>query len=332
MKVSKLVLSVLAAGCVLQACNSVDFKKTSAGIPYKVFSSSKGDSIRQNYVVKFMVIQKIKDSIRFSSYRDGMPQYAQIQPLRDSLTYADVGGNIMELMPKLKSGDSLYLVQSADSLLKINPMAASQLKKGEQIITTVRIVNVFKTPEAAREAYMKDNEAMMKAQLAKAAQTDKDNLARFQKDTAAQRQVSKDNREIEAYLASHHIQASKTDWGVYVQTLSPGQGPKPAMGQYANVKYRGMGLDGKEFDKGVFPLQIGAARSIKGFEEGIRQLSKGEKAVIYIPSTLGYGPQGNPPVIKPDQNLIFELEVLDISDTPPQPTQPMPVDSSARAK
>jgi len=330
MKRSKIILSVLAGACLMQACNSVDFQKTSAGIPYKVFSSSKGDSIHQNYVVKFMVIQKIKDSIRFSSYRDGMPQYAQVQPLRDSLTYMDVGSNIMELLPKLKSGDSVYMVQATDSLIKANPMAAQQLKKGEQIITTVRIVSVFKTPDAAREAYMKDQAEMQKAALAKAGQTDKENLERFKKDSAAQGQLARDNKEIDAYLASHHIQAQKTDWGIYFQQIAPGQGPKPGIGQYANVKYKGMNLNGETFDAGVYPMQIGAARVIKGFEEGVRQMSKGEKAIVYIPSILGYGPTGAPPKIKANQNLAFELELLDISDTPPQQETPMQVDTTGR--
>jgi FKBP-type peptidyl-prolyl cis-trans isomerase len=332
MKVSKLVLSVLAAGCLLQACNSVDFKKTSAGIPYKVFSSSKGDSIHQNYIVKFMVIQKVKDSILFSSYKDGVPQYAQVQPLHDSLTYMNVGPNIMEIMPKLKTGDSIYLTQSVDSMIKVNPMAVAQFKKGDQIITTVRIVAVYKTPDAAREAYMKDNEAMMKASIAKAAETDRQNLERFKKDTAAQAQLAKDDKAIEAYLAAHHIQAQKTDWGVYMQVLSPGQGPKPEIGKFANVKYRGTNLGGEEFDKGTYPMQIGGARVIKGFEEGVRQMAKGGRAIVYIPSVLGYGANGAPPKIKPNQNLSFELELLDITDTPPQQEQPMEVDSTGRGK
>jgi FKBP-type peptidyl-prolyl cis-trans isomerase FkpA len=36
---------------------------------------------------------------------------------------------------------------------------------------------------------------------------------------------------------------------------------------------------------------------------------------------LAYGPQGNPPKIQPNENLIFELEVLDISDKAPAPQQ-----------
>jgi FKBP-type peptidyl-prolyl cis-trans isomerase FklB len=52
--------------------------------------------------------------------------------------------------------------------------------------------------------------------------------------------------------------------------------------------------------------------SIQGFEEGVKQIAKGGKAKIYIPSMLGYGMQGAPPKIKPYEHLLFEVETLDI--------------------
>jgi FKBP-type peptidyl-prolyl cis-trans isomerase len=326
MQVLKNVLGVLAAALVLTACNNVDFKKTKAGVPYKVFSTGKGDSIRQNYIVKFEVIRKTKDTVLFSSYEQKMPQYLQVQPAPEQLSYSDIGGNLMEIFPKAKKGDSIYITESADSLLKQNPQLATQspLKKGDQIITTIKIIDVYKTPEEAQAAVSKDR-------IANADKVDKETLERFKKDTAAQAQMAKDNKIIEDYLAKNNIQAQKTDWGVYVQTLNPGQGPKPKAGEYANVKYKGSTLAGQEFDAGIYPLQIGLGGSIKGFDEGVRQLSKGGKAKIFIPSMLGYGAQGNPPKIAPNENLIFELELLDISNTPP-PNQQVNVDTTGQRK
>jgi FKBP-type peptidyl-prolyl cis-trans isomerase FkpA len=327
MQVLKNVLGVLAAALVLTACNNVDFKKTKAGVPYKVFSTGKGDSIRQNYIVKFEVIRKTKDTVLFSSYEQKMPQYLQVQPAPEQLSYSDIGGNLMEIFPKAKKGDSIYITESADSLLKQNPQLATQspLKKGDQIITTIKIIDVYKTPEEAQAAVSKDR-------IANADKVDKETLERFKKDTAAQAQMAKDNKIIEDYLAKNNIQAQKTDWGVYVQTLNPGQGPKPKAGEYANVKYKGSTLAGQEFDAGIYPLQIGLGGSIKGFDEGVRQLSKGGKAKIFIPSMLGYGAQGNPPKIAPNENLIFELELLDISNTPPSPNQQVNVDTTGQRK
>ena len=45
---------------------------------------------------------------------------------------------------------------------------------------------------------------------------------------------------------------------------------------------------------------------------------------MYVPSTLAYGPQGNPPVIKPYENLIFEIEVVEVKEAPAQQPQGPP--------
>ena len=50
---------------------------------------------------------------------------------------------------------------------------------------------------------------------------------------------------------------------------------------------------------------------IPGFIEGLEQLSFGDKAVIFIPSRLGYGAAGAGGVIPPNANIIFEIELLE---------------------
>jgi FKBP-type peptidyl-prolyl cis-trans isomerase len=282
-----------------------------------VFSSSKGDSVHLNYFVKYQVIQKIKDSILVNSYWE-TPIYEQVHQLTRPVTYTDIRGNVMEILPKVKTGDSLYIVQSTDSMMKENPQAV-EFKKGQELITTIRIVGVFKTVEEATAAQLKDNEPKMKEAIAKAGQAEKENLARFKSDTAIQNQVTKDNQQIESYLKSHNIEAAKTDWGVYVQVQNPGTGPKPTIGQFTSIRYEGTHLDGKPFDSGVYPLQIGTPGSIKGFENGVMQIGKGGKARIFVPSSLAYGAGGRPPVIKPNEVLIFNVELLDVSDTPIRP-------------
>ena len=323
MQISKNLFGILSAALVLTACNNVDFKKTTAGVPYKIFGNSKGDSIRNNNIVKFEVIQKAKDTVLFSSYKQGQPQYLQVQPVPPSLNYNDIGGNLMEILTKAKKGDSIYITQSADSLLKDPRMAQTPLpfKKGDVIITTVKIVEVYKTPEEAQAASMKDR-------LASSEKMDKESLERFKKDTMVQSQMAKDNKIIEDYLAKNNIQAQKADWGTYVQILNPGQGPKPRIGQFVNVHYTVSSLDGKTFETGTYPMQIGVGGSIKGFEEGVKQLAKGGKAKAYVPSMLGYGPQGSGK-IGPNQVLVFDLEVLDISDKQPAPEPPVKVDTTA---
>jgi FKBP-type peptidyl-prolyl cis-trans isomerase len=326
MKFFQFLAVILTASMVWSGCNNIDFRKTSAGIPYKIFSSNKGDSVHVNYFVKYQVIQKIKDSTVVNTYWD-LPIYEQVQDVNRKLNYTDIRGNVMEILPKVKTGDSLYIVQSTDSMLKENPQI--EFKKGQELVTTIRIVDVFKNIEDATAAQMKDNEPRIKEAIKKATEEEKNNLQRFKADTGLQRQVARDNQIIENYLKKNNIQAQKTDWGVYIQVLDPGTGPKPTIGKFANIKYSGSHLSGEVFDSGVYPLQIGTPGAVKGFENGVMQISKGGKARIFIPSSLAYGSGGRAPQIKPNENLIFDIELLELSDTPIRQQQQMPSDTSA---
>jgi len=55
---------------------------------------------------------------------------------------------------------------------------------------------------------------------------------------------------------------------------------------------------------------LGNGQVIKGWDEGIQQLNVGSKARLIIPSDLGYGDRGYPPVIPPKSELIFDVEVV----------------------
>lgn len=313
MKSSKIVLGSLAVAMVFAACQSVEFKKTKAGIPYKVFSSSKGDSVRQGSIVKYWVVQKVKDSVLYSSYDKKRAEYFQVQPSMEPATYTNIRATVEELISKSKAGDSLYLVQATDSMMKENPQQ-TLFKKGDQLITTIKIEKVYKNAEEANADYMKD-------QASSYEQNEKDMLVTMKKDTALQASIQKDSKVIEEYLKSRNIQAEKNEWGIYIERLAPGDGTKAKFGQYSNVRYKGMNLSGEAFDEGVYPVQIGMAQVVPGFAQGVNQLSKGGKARVYIPSALGYGPQGSPPKIQPNEILVFDLEVLDISDKAPASQQ-----------
>ena len=61
--------------------------------------------------------------------------------------------------------------------------------------------------------------------------------------------------------------------------------------------------------------------------EGVTVFKEGGKGRLFIPSVLGYGAQGSPPVIKPYENLIFEIEVKSVKEASQQqgmPQMPMP--------
>lgn len=310
MKSAKTILSIFVLLATVAACNNVDFKKTRAGVPYKIFSDKKGDSIKLDHIVKFQVIQKIKDSVLFSTYDVGQAQYMQVRAQMAPPNYNDIRSNIQEILIRARNGDSVYMVQATDSMINQNPEAASQFKKGDLVVTTLKIEAVYKTPEEA-------DSLIKQEMIANADVRDMANLEKFKKDTSAMAQMERDGKIIEEYLNANNIKTTKTNWGAYMQVIEPGQGPKPKAGQYVEVRYKGMTLDGEKFDEGIYPVQMGMGGVVKGFEEGIRQLSLGGKGKVFIPSILGYGVRGKAPDIQPNENLVFELEILNISNTPP---------------
>lgn len=101
----------------------------------------------------------------------------------------------------------------------------------------------------------------------------------------------------------------------YIKTETT-NGGSPKNGQMVTVHYSGYLLDGKLFDSSVkrdqpFQFQLGAGQVIKGWDEGIALLKKGEKARLILPYDLGYGENGYPPTIPAKATLVFDVELID---------------------
>mgnify|MGYP000187385442 CR=1 FL=1 len=91
-------------------------------------------------------------------------------------------------------------------------------------------------------------------------------------------------------------------------------------GQRVQVHYSGWlnvnGKRGKLFDSSrkknkPFIFALGEGQVIRGWDEGVAGMKRGEKRILYVPAMLGYGSRGAGDVIPPDSNLIFEVELLD---------------------
>jgi len=62
------------------------------------------------------------------------------------------------------------------------------------------------------------------------------------------------------------------------------------------------------------PLEftVGMKGLIAGWNEGMLGMKVGGKRRLYVPSALGYGAQGRPPMVPGNSDLIFDIELLEI--------------------
>ncbi len=299
-------IAVLAFG--LGSCGSGTYKKTGSGMEYKIISNGKGDTIAYGEVMKFHFAQKYKDSVGKHTYGQP-PQYQAIDSMRLPPEY-------YAIFKQVRKGDSIVTRILTDSIFKNGmSMMPPEFKKGEYMFTTFKVLDILNADSAQADF---DREVQK---------------FREQDSIHAIAQKVKDDKVLQDYIAANNIKATKTAEGTYVEIQQ--EGGEPAKdGQSVSVKYTGRFLDGEAFDSNVdssfhhtepFTLTIGAGGAIKGFDDGLRLLGKGAKGRLFIPSVLGYGSQGSGK-IKPNTNLIFEIEVLDVKDAqaplPQLPAQP----------
>ncbi|XP_024983028.1 peptidyl-prolyl cis-trans isomerase FKBP62-like [Cynara cardunculus var. scolymus] len=104
--------------------------------------------------------------------------------------------------------------------------------------------------------------------------------------------------------------------GLKKKILKEGDGwETPINGDEVEVHYVGSLLDGTRFDSSFdrempFKFKLGLGHVIQGWDDGIKTMKKGEKALFTIPPGLAYGESGSPPTIPPNATLQFEIELI----------------------
>ncbi len=245
----------------------------------------------------FMEFRTGRDSVLMRS--------RQMQPTAQpvALPAQPVPGSLEEALGLLLPGDSAAFRFPADSVFANTfhqPVPPFVRKSGNTLVV------LASARELLTMAEMTARQEKLRAEYAKAAQL------------KAIAQTTKDIGLIQAYLKKNKLLAKKTAGGTYYFVTRPGKGLPPKKGQTVRVLYRGTVLTtGKEFDASAkhgnepFAFALGAHQVIPGWDQGIAMLTKGSKAVLLIPSALGYGPRGAGADIPANAVLRFEVELVD---------------------
>lgn len=299
--------TLLLAIVLLASCSQ--YQKAPSGMKYKITKGGSKETLKQGQFVKFHVEYKLspKDTLLNGSFGH-IPAYMMIDTARMGKY------NFTEFITKMAPGDKAEFALSIDTLKKMQMIDPNSpdFHNGDLINGRIEIIKTFPNQEAL--------------------------IADRKQEVDAEKE--KEVKELTEYTTKQGIKTQKTASGVLVEIQRPGEGQKADSGYQASVMYKGYFTDAKRksFDSNneatslhKDPLQtvIGTPGMIPGMDEGLRLFAKGGKGRIFIPCMLAYGERGMPPAIRPWDNLVFDVEVTDVTKPAPAPAAPVPAPNAA---
>lgn len=102
-----------------------------------------------------------------------------------------------------------------------------------------------------------------------------------------------------------------------ITDLVEGDGPAAVKGALITAHYTGWLADGATFDSShdrgkPFQCVIGTGRVIKGWDIGLMGMKVGGKRKLWVPAHLAYGERQIGAHIKPNSDLTFDIELLEV--------------------
>ena len=197
------------------------------------------------------------------------------------------------VLQQMGVGDSATVFVPVDSF----PQQPTGFENADELIYDIVMVDL--KDEAAFQTFQEEKRAEAEARVAGV------------RETVQEYQQQYINNELDDELQT-------TDSGLKYVILEQGQGPQPGPGDRVSVNYYGaLAEDGADFDNSFmrgqpYMFPFGQGQSIPGFEEGIGLLNEGGRAVLFIPSELGYGEAGSPPAIPGGAELLFYVQLENV--------------------
>ena len=266
----------------------------------------------------------------------GDPGYKFPDEFVDSLSHKGKGILSMANSGPATNGSQFFITLKETPWLDQRHTVFGEIVKGQDVIDSIGVTVTEQGDRPKDEIKMQTVTIIRKGGDAKSFDAPKiftEELTRIEEESANKKRLEEEAKTKRASdFAAKKETAKKMDSGLAMLMLEEGEGPKPKTGQKVGTYYIGYLADGTVFDTnmeakakelGIFDERRKAgggygalpadysndAPMIPGFKEGLQQMKVGDKALLFIPSHLGYGKNGGGRVIPPDSDLVFELHL-----------------------
>jgi peptidylprolyl isomerase len=238
----------------------------------------------------------------------GGPGYTFADEFDSSLRFNGPGVLAMANAGPGTNGSQFFITHVATPHLNGKHTIFGHVVEGQDVVDSIAQNDVIKKVEIIRvgqkaEQFKTDQAAFDKARKELAQGRDK----------AARDEEKKIIKKIkQRWPDVHH---SKT--GLYWVVNREGEGDKPTPGTMIKAHYTGRLLEnGRKFDSSYdrgepLRFKVGVGQVIKGWDQALLGMRRGEKRTLIIPPKLAYGDRGAGGVIPPNAWLVFDVELVD---------------------
>ncbi len=295
MKMNVLIKSLVFLPGFLFFMSSVfsqQFQSTDSGLRFLFYRQNFANPkpATSNMLYLDLIYTTENDSILYNSHEATSPF---VIPLMES----EYPGDIYEGLAMMALGDSACFVIAADSFFLITAAAENlpeMVRPSSFLKFYVRLYKIAGSEEYENEQTQKKRDELYK--------------------TASL--LFKEKLDLQEFIEKNFIRTKPTQSGLYYIEMFKGTGPRVQTGDTVSVHYFAKFLNGVIFDSSYetgepFEFVIGNNEVIAGWEEALQLMNEGGKAIIIIPSKLGYGERGVSK-IPPCTPLIFDLDLLEI--------------------
>lgn len=121
---------------------------------------------------------------------------------------------------------------------------------------------------------------------------------------------AENEQEIQAYIATNNLDATRSSSGLYYVVDVEGDGAAISSVSDVSVRYKGFYTDGTLLEENTEGVSFNLQQVIPGWQEGLQYFNEGGSGMLLIPSHLAYGSEDFNG-IPGGSVLIFEIEVID---------------------